>query len=461
MSLLDHPQAQELLREAHIPPTALAGWPQRLQGFLHRYLPCFFRKEHRDLVPLVLAGKLSNLERKTAEPIARQAGRHRKPVQHFVGAGKWQDEAVLAELRHHVGFELGAADGTLILDGSGFPKSGAASCGVERQWCGRLGKIDNCQVGVFLGYASSRGQALVDRRLYLPQSWAADSERRAQGHVPADVIFQTKLAIGLDLIARCRELPHGWVLGDDEFGRSADFRLRLRRRGERYLLDVPSNTSVRDLEERGEGGRKPAFERADAWVARQPSSRWRRLVVRDGEKGRVVVRALVALVQTKDEDGCVGRSERLLAVRPVDHAGETTYAVTNDVRQTGVAALVRIKQQRHAVEQLFQGGKGEVGLGHYEVRSWVGWHHHMTLSLLALWYLLLERREVGKKNAGVDGAPTAALAGGVAGAGADAGATIRRDQRDRPPHRGGPHLPLVSHQQPLPTATREAGFLNR
>jgi SRSO17 transposase len=445
MSLLDHPQAQELLQQAQIPLTALAGWSQRLQGFLQRYLPCFFRQEHRDLVPLVLAGKLSNLERKTAEPIARQAGRHRKPVQHFVGAGKWDDEAVLDELRQHVAFEVGATEGVLILDGSGFPKSGAASCGVERQWCGRLGKIDNCQVGVFLGYASSRGQALVDRRLYLPRSWAEDGARRAQGHVPEGVAFQTKLDIGLDLLARCRGLPHGWVLGDDEFGRSADFRGQLRRRGERYLLDVPSNTTVRDLEERGPDGRKPAFERADAWAARQPSRRWRRLVVRDGEKGRVVVRALVALVQTKDAEGCVGRSERLLVVRPVDQDGDTTYAVTNDVRQTGLAALVRIKRQRHAVEQLFQGGKGEVGLGHYEVRSWVGWHHHMTLSLLALWYLLLERRHVGEKNPGVDGAAATPAAGGVAGAGADAGATVRRGQRDRPPHRGGPHLSLAPH----------------
>ena len=454
MSLLDHPQAQELLRQAQIAPTALAGWPQRLHGFLQRYLPCFFRQEHRDLVPVVLAGKLSNLERKTAEPIARQAGRHRKPVQHFVGAGKWDDEAVLDELRQHVAFEVGALDGVLILDGSGFPKSGAASCGVERQWCGRLGKIDNCQVGVFLGYASSRGQALVDRRLYLPRSWAADSDRRAQGQVPEAVVFQTKLDIGLDLIARCRELPHGWVLGDDEFGRSAAFRGQLRRRGERYLLDVPSNTAVRDLAERGADGRKPAFQRADAWAARQPAQRWRRLVVRDGAKGRVVVRALVALVQTKDEDGRVGRRERLLVVRPVDHAGDTTYALTNDLQQTAVTALVRIKQQRHAVEQLFQGAKGEVGLGHYAVRSWVGWHHHMTLSLLALWYLLLERRHVGEKNPGADGAAATPVAGGVPGARADAGATIRRDQRDRPPHRGGPHLPLAPHQQPLPAATR-------
>jgi SRSO17 transposase len=397
MSVLDHPQAQELLRQAHIPPTALAGWPGRLDRFLQRYLPCFFRREHRDLVPVVLAGKLSNLERKTAEPIARQAGRHRKPVQHFVGAGTWDDEVVLDELRHHVAFEVGAADGVLILDGSGFPKSGAASCGVERQWCGRLGKIDNCQVGVFLGYASRRGQALVDRRLYLPRSWAEDDDRRTQGHVPAGVAFQTKLDIGLDLIQRCQELPHGWVLGDDEFGRSADFRGQLRRRGERYLLDVPSNTAVRDLEERGRDGRKPPFERADAWAARQPAGRWRRLVVRDGEKGRVVVRALVALVQTKDEDGCVGSRERLAVLRSCEETPQTWYTLSNAhaARRHEVA---RAHGARHKIEELFGQGNQEIGLDHYEVRSWVGWHHHMTLSLVALWFLQLERLRLGGKN---------------------------------------------------------------
>jgi SRSO17 transposase len=454
MSLLRHPEAQALLEDARVSASSVQGCLEHLNGFLQRYLPCFYRKEQRELAEVVLRGKLSGLERKTCEPIAREAGRTRRPVQHFVGAGLWNDEAVMAEIRSHVREELGDPSGVFVVDGSAFPKKGNESCGVDRQWCGRLGKIDNCQVGVFLGYASRRGQALVDRRLYLPQSWAEDRDRRAQGQVPEGVAFQTKLDIGLDLLARCRALPHGWILGDDEFGRSADFRGQLRRRGERYLLDVPSNTSVRDLAERGPGGRKPPFERADAWAARQPARRWRRLAVRDGEKGRVVVRALVALVQTKDEDGCVGRRERLLVVRPVDHAGDTTYAVTNDLGPTGLAALVRLKQQRHAVEQLFQEGKGEVGLGHYEVRSWVGWHHHMTLSLLALWYLLLERRAVGEKNTGVDGAAAAPTPGGVAGARADAGATVRGGQRHRPAHGGGPHLPLAPHQQPLPTATR-------
>ena len=169
MLVLDQPQARQRLRDAQVPPVALAGWSERLQDFLHGYLPCFFRKEHRQMVPVVLAGNFSALQRKTAEPIAYHAGRHRKPVQHFVGAGKWDDDAVLAELRLHVAAEVGAADGVFILDGSAFVKSGNDSCGVERQWCGRAGKIENCQVGVFLGYVCGRGQALLDCRLYLPR----------------------------------------------------------------------------------------------------------------------------------------------------------------------------------------------------------------------------------------------------------------------------------------------------
>jgi SRSO17 transposase len=150
MSLLEHPIAQALLADAEVSAAEVRGCRQRLQRFLQRYLPRFYRQEQRQWAEVVLQGKLSKLERKTSEPIAYLADRERKPVQHFVGAGAWDDEAVMAELRRHVAQTLGNADAVLVLDPSGFPKKGTASCGVARQWCGRLGKIDNCQVGVFL-----------------------------------------------------------------------------------------------------------------------------------------------------------------------------------------------------------------------------------------------------------------------------------------------------------------------
>src|SRR5438105_8689523 len=180
MSLLERPQAQALLADAVVSPAAVRGCQEHLTEFLQRYLPLFYRREQRDLATVVIRGRLSGLERKTSEPIAHHAGRPRKPVQHFVGAGAWDDEAVMAELRRHVAEELGDPQAVLVVDGSGFPKSGADSCGVARQWCGRLGKVENCQVGAFLAYVSAAGQALVDRRLYLPREWAEDDKRRRQ-----------------------------------------------------------------------------------------------------------------------------------------------------------------------------------------------------------------------------------------------------------------------------------------
>src|SRR6202166_310494 len=174
MSLLEHPTAQALLADAEVSAGDVRDCRRRLEGFLHRYLPRFYRKEQRELAQVVVQGKLSNLQRKTSEPIAYRAGRERKPVQHFVGAGLWDDEAVMAELRQHVAEELSDPDAVMVLDPSGFPKKGTDSGGVARQWCGRLGKVENCQVGVFLAYATDQGYAPLDRQLYLPREWAED-----------------------------------------------------------------------------------------------------------------------------------------------------------------------------------------------------------------------------------------------------------------------------------------------
>src|SRR5436305_2757860 len=181
-SLLERPEAVALLEDAAVSAAAVRGCQNRLQQFLQRYLPCFYREEQRDLAQVVLQGKLSKLERKTSEPIAYLAGRERKPVQHFVGAGAWDDEAVMAELRRHVAEELADPEAVLVLDPSAFAKKGTASCGVARQWCGRLGKVDNCQVGVFLAYVTTAGYAPLDRQLYLPKEWAEDDRRREEGH---------------------------------------------------------------------------------------------------------------------------------------------------------------------------------------------------------------------------------------------------------------------------------------
>jgi SRSO17 transposase len=378
MSLLDSPEALALLEEAIVPMEVLNGCQEDLGPFLKRFLPLFYRGEQRELATVVIAGKLSGLQRKTSEPIAIQAQRHRKPVQHFVGAGVWDDEAVMAEVRRHVDEELGDASGVLVVDGSAFPKKGTESCGVDRQWCGRLGKLENCQVGVFVGYAGRDGHAPLDRRLYLTEDWANDRQRRQKCHVPVEVVFQEKWRIGLDLLDRCRDVQHGWIAADDEFGRVTAFRQALRQRRERYVVDVPGNTLIRELH--FTDGHKPHFERVDAWAARQPSWRWQKITIRPGE--------------------------RVLVMRPIATSGDASYALSNALGDVSLAELVRVKSERHRIEELFQEGKGEVGLAHYEVRSWVGWHHHMTLSMLALWFLSLERRRWGEKGTRPHRAPT-------------------------------------------------------
>jgi SRSO17 transposase len=420
MDILEQPEAQALLADTDLSADSVRTCADSLEAFVTRYLPQFARQEHRDHARTVLRGKLTGLERKTTEPIATQAGQKRRPLQLFVGAGAWDDQAVLTELRHHVAQEIGHAEGVFILDGSAFAKKGEDSCGVDRQWCGRLGKVDNCQVGVFLAYATPHGKALLDARLYLTQEWAADTHRREKTHVPAAVTFAEKWRLGLELLDKARpDVTGSWVVGDDEFGRCSELRAALRLRRLRYVLDVPCNTQVRDPAERRpasrEGGRPrvPEFERVDQWVARQPAGRWRKVKVRDGAKGPRSVKVLLAMVQTKDDDGCVGPQERLVVLRTCEKKPQTWYTLSND-RHERRAVFARVHGRRHGVEELFGQGKGEVGLSHYEVRSWVGWHHHMTLSLVALWFLELERQRLGGKNPGGDRAAGARHLHGIA-----------------------------------------------
>lgn len=405
MSLLEGPEAQELLEDANVSAQTVRGCADRLTQFLARYLPLFYREELRQHARLAIEGRLSGLERKTSEPIARERNVPRRALQRFVGAGEWDDEAVTAELRVHAREELGDPKGVLVLDPSSFPKKGTESCGVQRQWCGRLGKIENCQVGVFLAYAAAKGHALLDRRLYLTESWAKDKKRRKKCHVPVGVKYQPKWQIGLELIERSRDVPHAWVAADDEFGRVAEFRKALREDGEHYVLDVPCNTLVRDLDERvrrrgHKRPRKPPFRRADAWLKRQPDNRWQEIEIRAGEKGPLRAKAIRARVQTRTKGRVGPEEESLVVIRTLEAEPRTYYTLSDAATAVPTTEIVRAHSERHRVEETLQEGKGEVGLGHYEVRSWTGWHHHITLCLVALLFLVLEKLRLGKKNTG-------------------------------------------------------------
>lgn len=242
--------------------------------------------------------------------------------------------------------------------------------------------------------------------------------------------------MALDMVrASSKELvPHSWVTAECEFGRVAEFRAELRRVGERYLLDVPENILVRDLEEvveqpaRRHGSPKKApWRSVKAWAEAQPAWRWRRLLVRAGEKGPLEVDAVMARVQTMQDDR-VGPEERLVVMRSVADPKEVWYRLAGP-EEVELKEAVRAGSERHRAEQVLQEGKGEVGLGQYEVRSWVGWHHHVTLSLLALWFLSLERARVGGEKGGGDGEPAAAGVHAAAlASGPQRGADSRRDQ---------------------------------
>ena len=216
----------------------------------------------------------------------------------------------------------------------------------------------------------------MDRRLYLPEDWADDDERREKCHVPAEVKFQEKWQIALGLLDRSLPgLPQGWITGDDDFGRASEFRAKLRLRQERYLLDVPCNTTVRDLERRrpprkraGVGRKREVpFCRADVWAASQPESRWERITIRAGEKGSLEVDAMTVRVRAM-QDGRIGLEERLVVIRPVGQT-RVDYALTNAEPDVPLAELVRVQRQRHRIEEIFEAGNGEAGLDHDEVRS--------------------------------------------------------------------------------------------
>ena len=398
---------RQLIDDARIRPEVYQGLLERLPGFLEPFAQGLVRSEQRGHLRTYLQGLMSDLERKNVEAIAYLHDQDRRELQHFVGESNWAFEPMLAELTREVGVELEESDGVIVLDPSGFEKDGRDSVGVERQWLGRFGKVDNGQVGVYLGYASRKGHALCDVRLYLPKAWARDRVRRRKCGVPREVRFCTRheLAQAM-LMERGSALPHGWVAGDDEMGRSSGFRAWSRGRGERYLLAVPSNTRVRDLEaaapEWGGHGAKPKspWTSVSKWSeARRPSD-WVRIDVRDGEKGPLVVEAVKCRVQAHEEKRHIGPEELLLVTRVRESKGwKLDFYLSNAPAETEMEELVRVAKAEHRIEDALKRAKSESGMADYEVRTWIGWHHHQALSLIATWFLTREARRGEKMDA--------------------------------------------------------------
>src|SRR2546425_8768032 len=265
--------------------------------FMAPFVATFCRQEPSAHAHTYVRGLLSDVERKNVESIAYRFGQDRLPLQRFIGWAEWAGAPVRQELTREVAEQLGQAEGVLVFDPSAFVKSGAESVGVARQWCGRLGKIDNCQVAVYLGYVSGEEHTLVDMRLYLPKAWTQDPARLDKAGVPHDRRgYRSRHQLALDMLQeRGARLPHAWIAGDDEMGRPYWFRRRLDGLGERYMLAVPGNTLMRDLEtappEHNSRGRRPQrpWQRVDAWSASLEEGAWKRIDVRDGSQGPLVV----------------------------------------------------------------------------------------------------------------------------------------------------------------------------
>jgi SRSO17 transposase len=399
MTILEHPEAQAILSDAILTGEQVEEIATRIEPFLQRYLPLFKRSEQRSNARHILEGKLSSLSRKTAEPIAHHLGVRREVLQDFLGVSPWQDQAILGELRHHVSEAWHDPNGVLFGDGSGFAKKGDHSCGVKRQYCGRLGKVENCQVGIFLGYGCRYGHTLLDHRLFLPKEWASDAKRREAAGVPEEVVYKETWEIFLDLVDECQGVPHSWVVADAEFGRVYQCRQGLRDRAERYVVDVRNDMLIRDLcakrprrkSKRGPRPKQP-WQSIEAWAESRPATAWTLLEIRGGEKGPLLVEAASTRVQTLDDNRRVGEQERLVVIRTVNNPEAKTWVtLSNADEQVPLADVVWAHAQRYWEEAGLKEAKGEVGMAHYEVRGWRGWHHHMSMSLLALWFLGLER----------------------------------------------------------------------
>src|SRR4029453_7530144 len=305
----------------------------RLGEFVTPYQRALKTEAGQRHVHLSLQGLLSHVPRKNAEAIATLVDVERLVRQEFIGTAPWDHRPFVRVLVGQVVEQLGEPDGVIAFDPSSFPKRGRHSVGGKRQWCSHRGKVDNCQVGVFMGYVSRHDHAVLDFRLSLPEDWARDAHRRAACHVPPEVRYHTRHEQCLEMLdAWGEQIPHGWVTGDDELGRHTGFRGELRARGERYVLGVPCTTVMRDLEAplpayQGRGRRpKAPWQSVRTWRKALHPEGWTRLTVRDGEKGPVEIELVTRRVQTRLERKRTGPEEWLGGTRHPLEDGETVEA---------------------------------------------------------------------------------------------------------------------------------------
>lgn len=362
-------------------------WTSLFDRICERIGPCFARSETRERVKAYLRGLLSPVERKNGWQLAEEAGFSTPyAMQYLLNRAVWESDQVRDQLQIYVREMMGDQRGVYILDETGFLKKGKKSVGVQRQYSGTAGRVENCQIGVFLAYATQTGQTLVDRELYLPKSWTQDRQRCREADVPEEVTFATKPQLAARMLWRALDagLCAKWVTGDCVYGSHRPLRAGLEERSQAYALCVKCSESV-DVQ----GERK----RVDRIAADLGADQWQRLSAGSGSKGpRLFDWACVELDKPEQEgwQRClVVRRSLVEGEKPADLAYVLVFAPCGTTLQEMVAPI----GTRWTVEQCFEEGKGEVGLDEYEVRSWHGWFRHITLSMLAHAFLMVLRMQ--------------------------------------------------------------------
>jgi SRSO17 transposase len=324
-------------------------------------------------------GLLAPLERKNGWQLAEAAG-DRTPdgMQEFLSRARWDADLVRDDLQTYAIDHLGDDQAVLVLDETGFLKKGVKSAGVQRQYSGTAGRIENSQIGVFLGYASCHGHTLIDRALYLPESWTEDRTRCAEACIPASVGFATKPALGRSMLTRAfaAGIPCAWVSGDCVYGGDHRLRRLIEAHGRGYVLAVRNNQCFEQ---------KQVTRHAKQLTAKD----WHRHSAGDGAKGLRLYDWTLIPAKVPAADGW---QQGLLIRRAITDPTELAFYLIHAPRMTTLADLVRVAGRRWTIEACFEAAKSEVGLDHYEVRSWVGWHRHITLAMLAHAYLTVLRK---------------------------------------------------------------------
>lgn len=407
-----------------------------LDAFLGRFDDCFDRSDTRAHVPVYITGQLSDLQRKSVEPIALKAGVPVRTLQEFLSQHRWDEDRLRDRLQQMVATEHSSPRSIGIIDETSYLKKGDKTPGVQRQHCGAVGKQDNCVVTVHLGYAVDDFHCLLDGELFLPESWSNDRQRCEQAGIPDTVVYRPKTDIALELYdrARAQGVTFEWLTFDEWYGVKPQFLRALDHREQKFVGEVhkhfvawidPPRVTTRAYRRGGRGcgrktprlvcgSRKARFlEDLLKYHAALRDQPWRRWRVRDGEKGPMVWEVKHTLIYPKDEQGFPDKPYHLLVVRNVLEPEHVKYFVSNAPVQTSVQKLLLVAFSRWRIERCFEDQKGEVGLDHYEGRRYVGLKRHLILTAMSYLFLARVRQKLAEKKPRVDGVPNTHGGGGA------------------------------------------------